>query len=318
MSIECLCAGILFADVVGSPIDHAPKAGELVPAERIELSLGGCAANAALDLARSGVRVGAAGCVGDDVFGRYIVERLKEGGVDVAGVRPVAGGNTACTMIINVRGEDRRFVSSIGANAAMNVAHLPVPWLESVRVFYLGGYLMLPGLESVELAEVLRKLCDRGCVTVVDVVYVGNPNSLDALALILPYTDYFLPNEDEAAALTGQAEPIAQAEAFRRLGAKNVVITRGAHGCVYVGPEARFRAGVYPTEFVGGTGAGDAFDAGFIVGLLRGEDPMGCVRWGSALGASCVRAASATDSVFTREEAEEFIAKNILPIEQFP
>lgn len=318
MPIECLSAGILFADVVGSPIERAPQAGELAPAERIDLSLGGCAANAALDLARLGVQVGAAGCVGNDVFGQFIVERLRTGGVDVAGVRALSGANTACTMIINVRGEDRRFVSSIGANAAMEVTHLPQAWLAEASVFYLGGYLMLPGLETAALADVLRRLRNRGCATVIDVVYVGNPRSLDALSLILPYTDYFLPNDDEALALTGLSDPVEQAEAFRRMGAKTVVITRGAEGSVIIGPEFRFRAGVYPTEFVGGTGAGDAFDAGLIMGILRREDPVGCVRWGSALGASCVRAASATDAVFTREEAEEFIARHPLPIDPLP
>ncbi len=318
MPIECLSAGILFADVVGSPIERAPQAGELAPADRIELSLGGCAANAALDLARLGVRVGAAGCVGNDVFGQFIVEKLRAGGVDVSGVSAVAGPNTACTMIINVRGEDRRFVSSIGANAAMSVAHLPTAWLAEASVFYLGGYLMLPGLETEALAEVLKQLRRRGCATVIDVVYVGNPNSLDALSLVLPHTDYFLPNDDEATALTGLHDPVEQAEAFRGMGAKTVVITCGEKGSVLVGPEFRFRAGVYPTEFVGGTGAGDAFDAGFIMGLLRREDPVGCVRWGAALGASCVRAASATDAVFTRPEAEEFIARHSLPIEPLP
>lgn len=318
MPIECLSAGILFADVVGSPIERAPQAGELAPAERIELSLGGCAANAALDLARLGVQVGAAGCVGKDVFGQFIIEKLRSGGVDVGGVSAVAGPNTACTMIINVRGEDRRFVSSIGANAAMSVAHLPEAWLAEASVFYLGGYLMLPGMETAALAEVLNRLRQRGCITVIDVVYVGSPNSLNALSLVLPHTDYFLPNDDEAVALTGLADPVAQAEAFRSMGAKTVVITCGEKGSVLVGPEFRFRAGVYPTEFVGGTGAGDAFDAGFIMGLLRREDPISCVRWGSALGASCVRAASATDAVFTREEAEEFIARHPLPIEPLP
>lgn len=318
MPIECLSAGILFADVVGSPIERAPQAGELAPAERIDLSLGGCAANAALDLARLGVRVGTAGCVGRDVFGQFIIEKLRAGGVDVAGVRSIAGPNTACTMIINVRGEDRRFVSSIGANAAMSVTHLPETWLAEASVFYLGGYLMLPGMETEALAEVLKQLRRRGCITVIDVVYVGNPNSLNALSLVLPHTDYFLPNDDEAIALTGLHDPVEQAEAFRGMGAKTVVITCGEKGSVLVGPEFRFRAGVYPTEFVGGTGAGDAFDAGFIMGLLRREDPVGCVRWGSALGASCVRAASATDAVFTCQEAEEFIARHPLPIDPIP
>ena len=70
-------------------------------------------------------------------------------------------------------------------------------------------------------------------------------------------------------------------------------------------------------EYKGGTGAGDAFDAGFIAGLLAGEDLAGCLRWGSAIGASCVRRISATDSVFTRAEAEAFMRADPLVVEQF-
>lgn len=316
MPLDCLCAGILFADVVGSPIERAPEAGELVPAERIQLSLGGCAANAALDLAKLGVGVGIAGCVGNDVFGQFMADTLKRGSVDTAGIARVEGINTACTMIINVRGQDRRFVSSVGANARMTVEHIPADWLKQARVLYLGGYLMLPGLETQAMAQLLRKARSAGCQTVVDVVHIGSPNSMDALATILPETDVFLPNDDEAAALTGQSCPMEQAAVFRRLGARTVVITQGEKGSVLVGDDLRLRAGVYPTEFVGGTGSGDAFDAGYIMGLLEGEDPSGCIRWGAAMGASCVRSVSATDSVFTRPEAEAFMRQHELKIER--
>lgn len=315
MPIDCLCSGILFADVICTPIDHVPEAGELVAAEAIQLSLGGCAANAALDLARLGVRVGVAGCVGDDTLGRFVIESLQRGGVETAGISRVAGINTATTMVVNVRGQDRRFISSPGANTRMTVEHIPPDWLREARVLYVGGYLMLPGLETDAMGALLRQARSRGTKTVVDVVYMGNPGAREALAQVLPATDVFLPNDDEGRILTGLDDPVAQAEAFRALGAETVVVTLGRKGCVLVGPRERLRAGVYPTEFIGGTGSGDAFDAGYIAGLLDGRDQRGCLEWGSALGASCVRAIGATESVFDRAEAERFIASHRLPIE---
>ena len=62
MGIDCLCTGILFSDIVCSPVDRVPDEGKLVSPDRIELSLGGCAGNAALDLARLVVNVGVSGC----------------------------------------------------------------------------------------------------------------------------------------------------------------------------------------------------------------------------------------------------------------
>ena len=77
-----------------------------------------------------------------------------------------------------------------------------------------------------------------------------------------------------------------EAETFRSWGAKQVVITQGEAGSLLISENEKLRAGVYPVDFVGGAGSGDAFDAGFIAGMLAGEDAEGCLRWGAALGAS--------------------------------
>jgi sugar/nucleoside kinase (ribokinase family) len=315
VSIDCLCSGILFADIACSPIERVPDEGQLVVAERMQLGLGGCASNTALDLARLGVKVGVAGCAGDDGFGQFVHDTLTRGGVDTSGICRVSGINTASTMIVNVAGQDRRFICSLGANTRMTVEHIPDAWLRQSKVFYVGGYLMLPGLETEAMAQRLRAARKGGAKTVLDVVYIGSPNSLDALKIVLPEADVFLPNDDEAALLLGTHDPIRQAQTFRDLGAETVVITQGEKGSVLIGPNVRLRAGVYPTTFVGGTGSGDAFDAGYIAGLLRGADPAGCLRWGSALGASCVRSIGATESVFNRAEAEAFMRVHELPIE---
>jgi sugar/nucleoside kinase (ribokinase family) len=146
-------------------------------------------------------------------------------------------------------------------------------------------------------------------------VLFGGEHYWKTLQKILPETDVFLPNDDEAAIITGLTDPLQQAERFREVGAKTVVITEGSRGSLLVTDNLRLRAGTYPVEFVGGAGSGDAFDAGYIEGLLRGEDPAGCLRWGSALGASCVRAIGATEGVFTRPEAEAFMREHELKIQ---
>ena len=69
-SADVLCAGIVVADHVSAPIDHLPAAGELVLADRLVLTIGGCAANVAVDLVKLGVPASVVGRVGDDVFGR--------------------------------------------------------------------------------------------------------------------------------------------------------------------------------------------------------------------------------------------------------
>ncbi|MCS7304171.1 MAG: carbohydrate kinase family protein [Thermoguttaceae bacterium] len=315
MEIDCLCMGILFADVTCAPIPRLPNEGELIVVDQIQLALGGCASNTALDLVKLGVRVGVSGCVGEDPFGRVIVEALQKGGVDTSGVHTIPDKPSACTMIINVQGQDRRFISTPGANTLFGVEHVPTQWLQQAKVIYVGGFFMLPKLETQETVELFRRVRAAGVKTVLDVVMFGPENYWDRLAPLLPEIDVFVPNDHEGALITGLKDPLDQANRFREAGAKTVVITMGSQGSLLVTDGLRVRAGVYPVEFVGGAGSGDAFDAGFIAGMLAGEDPVGCLRWGSALGASCVRSITTTDSVFTRPEAERFMQENQLPLE---
>jgi len=311
---DVVSAGILFADVACEPIERLPRAGELIPTKRIQLGLGGCAANVAVDLKKLGISVGVSGCVGDDFFGQFISQVLDREGVDTGGIRSVPGMTTAATMIVNVKGEDRRFISTPGANVVFKAEDIPTAWTHAARVFYVGGYLMMPGLETDDFVYLLRDLRAKGVITVVDVVLMERRDFWPILRKVLPEVDYFLPNDDEGEIITGVADPLEQAQRFHEAGAKNVVITLGEKGCLFYGEGAKFTAGVYPTTFVSGAGAGDAFDAGFIAGLLWGGSPEDCVRWGSALGASCVRAIGTTEGVFTREEAVAFMASHELPI----
>lgn len=317
MEIDCLCAGILFADVACAPVERVPNPGELVPTDLMQLGLGGCASNAGLDLAKLGRRVGVSGCVGDDFFGQFIVEALADDLIDTSGIHRVSGTCSASSMIINVRGQDRRFISTPAACTRFTVAHIPTDWVRQAKVFYVGGYYMMPELETEEMVDLFRTARAAGTKTILDVVVYGDKDYWGRLAPILPETDIFMPNDDEAALITGLDDPLEQAARFREAGAGTVVITQGDAGSLLVSEKVRLRAGVYPVEFVGGTGSGDAFDAGFIAGLLADEDPAGCLRWGSALGASCVRSITATESIFSRAEAEAFMEEHELKIEAF-
>ena len=79
----------------------------------------------------------------------------------------------------------------------------------------------------------------------------------------------------------------------------------------------RLKANAFAVPFVDGSGGGDAFAAGYMDGLLQGLDAEGCLRLGSAVGASCVRTIGTTTGVFTRPELEAFLRANTLRIERF-
>lgn len=312
---RCLCAGILFADVGCSPITHCPVPGELVATERVELSLGGCASNVALNLAKLEVPTGLCGCVGDDAFSDYVLSALQNPLIDLSGVRRIENAGPGCSLIVNVQGEDRRFVSTTGANAHFSLADVPESWANDAELLYLGGFLMMPPLESGATVDFLKAFQARGGKTILDVVLYGNRPYWPAIEPLLPFVDYFLPNDDEGRAICGKDDPVEQAKFFADAGAKTVVITCGGDGSIYYSANEKFKADIFPVEFVGGTGSGDAFAAGFSAAILDGADPIEAIRRASAQGMSCVRDGSATKSVFTKAEAEEFLRGRELKIE---
>lgn len=311
-----LCAGIVVADYVCTPVTHLPAAGELVLADSILLTIGGCAANVAVDLARMEEPATVLGRIGGDVPGRVVSDLLRGQRIDVSALQVSPRLHTSQTLIVNVIGQDRRFIHTVGANAEFSAADIPLDRVRRSRVLYVGGYFILPGMRQDELAPVLKAARESGARTVLDVVTPGKADYLSQLEQLLPHIDVFLPNNHEAELITGETDPLQQAECFRRMGAGTVIITMGGEGALLVNERTRLKAGTYPTTFVDGSGGGDAFDAGIIYGLLHGLDEKECLCVASALGASCVRAVGTTTGVFTRSECEEFLRRHSLPLER--
>jgi sugar/nucleoside kinase (ribokinase family) len=280
------------------------------------LTIGGCAANAAADLAKMGVRVAIVGRVGGDVFGRVVTDLLCDARVDVSCLKTSAGADTSQTLIVNVQGQDRRFIHTFGANRDFRASDIPLQLLDQVKVLYLGGYLVMPGVTQDELATVFAASRKRGVKTVLDIVVPAKGEYLSSLDRLLPHVDVFLPNNFEGELITGQKDPVRQAEVFQRLGAGTTIITMGGDGAVLVQKDLKLRAGIYTVPYVDPSGGGDAFDAGYICGMLQGLGPEDCLRLASALGASCVRAIGTTPGVFTRTECEAFMKGQMLKIER--
>jgi sugar/nucleoside kinase (ribokinase family) len=311
---DVLCAGIIVADHVSSPISHLPAPGELVLADQLLLTIGGCAANVAVDLGKLGVQAAVVGRVGGDVFGRVVSDMLREQRIDVSLMQVTPQMDTSQTMIVNVAGQDRRFIHTFGANAAFRAADIPLDRVAKCRILYLGGYLLMEAMLQDELVPVFAAARRSGAKTVLDVVTPGAADYMSRLEKLFPHVEVFLPNNHEAQLITGETDPLKQAELFHRLGAATVIVTLGDGGAVLMSKGVRLRSGTYKVPFVDGTGGGDAFAAGYIYGLLEGLDAEGCLRTGSAVGASCVRAIGTTKGVFTRAECEAFMRDHAFAI----
>ncbi|MBI2505626.1 MAG: carbohydrate kinase family protein [Candidatus Latescibacteria bacterium] len=307
MSVEVVCAGVLVADTFVPPLPRLPAAGELMATGDFWHDSGGCAANTATCLGKLGVRAGVVGKVGRDASGNFVEQDLKVKGVDTSGLRRSERLGTSETVILPVSGDDRRYIHTFGANADFRVEDISREQVAGAEVFYVGGYLILPSFDPGAFRELLAFTRGRGVRTVLDVVVTQGGGAWEALAAVLPEVDFITPNDYEAQLLTGEREPRAQAEYLLRAGCGTAIITQGEKGALLARPGQVLELPAFPLPVVDGSGAGDAFAAGLIAGLLRGWELGECLRLASAVGASACTKLGCTTGVFTRSQAEDFL-----------
>lgn len=307
-----LCAGVLTADLFVPPLPRLPAPGELLATEDFLIDSGGCAANTATCLARLGVTAAIAGMVGSDNFGDFVIQNLHGKGVDTRGIRRSSTHGTSKTIILPVVGADRRYIHTVGANADLTAEDIGSDLLTPAQVFYVGGYLVLPSLTQPDLSRLLQAARGRGIRTVLDVIVPAGAStpSITDLAEILPYVDVFTPNNAEAEILTGTSDPREQAAAFLAAGCGTAIITRGAAGALLMTAEVTLEAAAVSVEVTDPSGAGDAFAAGCIVGLLERWDLQRMLSFASVVGASACTHLGTTAGVFSRGQAEAYLQEH--------
>ena len=270
-------------------IDAYPQQDMLCNILRETSSNGGGPYNVLKDLAamKAPFPLEAAGLVGRDANGDWIMRDCQAAGIDTRQLQQTAEAPTSYTDAMTVASTGRRtFFHQRGANALLGEPHFDFGQTHA-KLFHL-GYLMLldemdrllPGSGSVA-SRVLEKAKQAGLITTVDIVSTENPQFREIAEAALPFTDYLIINEIEAGKVAGldlrpadRVDVSACAEAARRLLAKGVgrqVVIHFVDGAVVAdsgGSITTQGSLTLPEGFiVGATGAGDAFAAGYLYGI---------------------------------------------------
>ena len=308
------CSGILVKDTFCGPFPALPRPGELVAVDNIKTKAGGCAANVAIDLGKQNLSVDLVGCLGLDAAGETLVKALQAAGVNCDRLIYTPDYPTSETIILLVEGEDRRYIHTFGANQAFSVYHIDGDWLAGLDLFYLGGLFAMPDIQLDELLTLLHFCREHNVVTVVDVVLPAGFIYAPEVQKLLPYIDWFLPNDTEATALTGRNDPWEAMQVLRNWGANGLVITLGERGALGVHGDECWHCGAYSGPVVDPSGAGDAFASGLITGIVQGWNFRRSLQYASALGASATRAIGTTDGVLNAAEAGRLMGEQPLAI----
>jgi sugar/nucleoside kinase (ribokinase family) len=302
--VDVVCLGILVADVIARPVEDPPWGGlELVGA--VVLRGGGCALNTSTALVKLGLDAAAAGKVGADPFGDFLLGLLDERGVDRRGVvRDPVSPTSATSVLVRADGE-RAFLHSTGADGTLAAEELDSDLLYSGRALHIAGALVMDTLDGEPTASILAEAKERGLVTSLDPAWdpTGRWSRLEPC---LPYLDLAVPSLGEAQAVSGEEEPARVAAWWRERGVKELALTMGPDGCYASGEGFEGHVAAPQVQAIDGTGAGDAFAAGLIYGKLAGWSFADAVTLANAAGALATTAVGATEGVLGLDETLAF------------
>jgi sugar/nucleoside kinase (ribokinase family) len=287
------------ADVVVRPVAGFPASGRAEPVEELQLLSGGCAANTAAVLAKLGAGARLAAVIGCDALGDAVLADLQAVGVQLDAVVREAEAPTSAAIVLVTAAGERSFFYRPGGNERLSNRHVPDAVVKTARIVHVGGAMKLLRLD---LAELMRQAKSFGCITSLDTDWDFKGHWMKTLREALPQIDYLITNEEEAAMLTGKQAPLDAARDLLSRGPQAVVIKRGECGCLSLASSGAIELPAYPVEVRDTTCAGDAFVAGFLLGIGDGKGLDESLRLANAAGALCTtqvshRAISSLDDV---------------------
>lgn len=307
---DVVCLGILVADVIGRSVDVYPQRGELTLVDEMFPAIGGCAANTGIGLARLGISTAAMGKVGRDGFGDFVRGVLDENHLDTRGVKADDKTNTSATMVMVARDGERSFIHHIGANATFTESDVDWDIIKSAKLLHIAGHFLMPGLDGEPCARVLAKAQSLGVKTCLDTAWDGSGRWMETLRPTLRYLDYFVPSFSEARLCVEPEKanyPQDVARVFLDEGVGTVALKMGEEGSYITDGKTELRAPSYRVQAIDANGAGDAFAAGFIGGVVDGFDLENTGKLASAMGACCVTAVGTTAGLRSMQETMAFI-----------
>ena len=283
--LDVVCIGELNPDLILAGLSApAPVVGTEQVFTSETLTLGSSTAITCVLLARLGLRTALGAKVGEDRYGRFCLETLIHEGVNTSGVRIVAGEATGVTVAVSYSG-DRLLLTRYGTMATFSGIDIDTGLVTAGRHLHVGSFFLLARLQA-DLPELFRMAQVEGVSTSLDLGWDPSGRwDRAALAAVLPYVDVVLPNRAELAEVTGTHDEADGIRCLHAMGAREIGLKLGAAGGLSSTVEGVVRHPGFPVVPLDTTGAGDAFNAGYIFGRLAGWDARARLTLANACGA---------------------------------
>lgn len=308
--IDVLAIGELNPDLILSGFaDAGPVLGTEQVFENETLTLGSSTAIAAVLMGRLGLRTRLIAMVGDDDHGRFCRDALAAEGVDHTQVVTHPTLATGITISASYPG-DRLLMTRYGTIAALTESDIPHDAFSGVRHLHMGSVFLQAGLRP-GMARLFERAKAAGLSTSLDCGWdpSGKWEKTDLMAA-LPFVDTFLPNETESLHLTGLPAPQCAAQRLQEWGANDVVVKCGSDGAHFFSGGGASHMPAFPITPRDTTGAGDAFNAGYVVAMLAGLPGGQRLIMANACGALAASAQGGTGGPASASEASALAARH--------
>lgn len=280
---DLLAVGLTTLDILGASVDALPAGDEVVLIGGIDVVPAGTAGAVALVAAVLGAQTGLVSALGDDRVGRFVRMVLEEHGVDTTLVPSVPGMRSSATILpIDSQGR-RPALHALGAAMLVEITPEAITAASRTRAIHWGA-IGAPRIDPGARDRFLAAGRQAGATISCDLIAPG-PNAARDVAAILPALDCFMPSLTEARFLSGHDDPRDAAAAFLAGGARQCVIKLGAQGLLLATPAGIEIMPAFDVPVVDTTSCGDAFCAGYLVGIGHGWSAAESCRFGAATAA---------------------------------
>ena len=305
MTLTALAVGVHVLDVHVRHVEAIPDGSDGALVDEIRMSPAGTAGGTAVVLAKLGASVRSFGAVGDDPLGATLRQLLADHGIDVTGLVTRDAAQTSASVIPVRPNGDRPAWHCIGSNGAFTLDDVDLEAVAAADLLHLGGPEFLGGEAA---ATLLAHAQAAGTVTAVDLLAPGDPDMLEWVGAALPHVDYLLPNDEQLLGLTGADSLEKAAEVLLDRGVGCVAVTCGARGALVATRDGVTSVPAFEVDVVDTTGCGDAFSAGFLVGVTSGLTPEDAAALGNATAAHVAQGVGTDHGRFDLASVRELVA----------
>jgi ribokinase len=263
-------------------------------------SAGGSAANTIVGLARLGLKTGFIGKVAADHEGNFLLDYFRKEGVDTDGITVSEEDRSGVVMgFIDIKG-DRALYVDPGINNLIEFQDINLDYATNTQFIHLSSFVGEKPLEAQK--ELIDRLPNVKISFDPGALYARK--GLRAIGPIIRRCRVMFPNAIETKVLTGEDHEEG-AKTFTRLGADIVAVKLGKKGCYVTDGMESHLVEAYKVEAVDTTGAGDAFCAGFLYGLIKGRDLYECGKLGNFVASCCITKMGARTGLPRQEDLKD-------------